>query len=137
MKHVSPSILHGAFASPSQSSVPGKGILEMWMTRLLEALHESRRRQVLRVVSDNSHLLATPEQIASVMKLAHKAKPMPTEPDKQTSATGSWASVMMSRSAAITVVVLAVFLLHVIVAASLLDSRTSNAGHTPPIVHTD
>ena len=108
------------------------------MTRLLDALHESRRRQALRVISDNSHLLATPEQMASVMKVAHEAKPMPTDThNKQTSASGSWVSVMMSRSAAITVVVVAVFVLHVIVAAILLDSRTSNAGHVPPIIHTD
>lgn len=109
----------------------------MWMMRLLDALHESRRRQVLRAISDNSHLLATLEQIASVMKAAHEAKPMPTDTDKPTSATGSWVSVMMSRSAAITVVVVAVFVLHVIFAATLLDSRTSNAGHAPPVIHTD
>jgi hypothetical protein len=109
----------------------------MWLTRFLDALHESRRRQALRVISDISHLLATPEQIAGVMKTAHRAKTMPTDNDRQTSATRSWASVMMSRSAAITVVVLAVFLLHVIFAASLLDSRTSSAGHTPPVSQTD
>jgi hypothetical protein len=137
MKPVSPSTMHGVSASPLQSSVPGKGILEVWIARLLDALHESRRRQALRVISDNSHLLATPEQIASVMKVAHEAKPMPTDTDKQTSATGSWVSVMMSRSAAVTVVVVAVFVLHVIVAATLLDSTTSSAGHAPPIIHTD
>ena len=105
--------------------------------KLLDALHESRRRQVLRVVSDNSHLLATPEQIASVIKVANETKPMPTDTDKQAPATGSWVSVMMSRSAAITVVVLAVFVLHLVVAATLLDSTASNAGHAPPVVHTD
>jgi hypothetical protein len=109
----------------------------MWITGFLDALHESRRRQALRAISDNSHLLATPEQIVSVMKVAHEAKPMPTDTDEQTSATGSWVSVMMSRSAAITVVVVAVFVLHVIFAATLLDSKTSNAGHAPPIIHTD
>jgi len=109
----------------------------MWVTGFLDALHEARRRQALRAISDNSHLLATPEQIASVTKIAHEAGPMPTDIDKQIPATGSWVSVMMSRSAAITVVVVAVFVLHLIVAATLLDSTTSNAGHAPPIVHTD
>jgi hypothetical protein len=137
MRQVSPSIRRGVSASASQSGAPGKGILKVWITRFLDALHESRHRQALRAISDISHLLATPEQIADAMKTAHRTKTMPTDSDKQTSATGSWASVMMSRSAAITVVVLAVFLLHVIFAASLLDSRTSSAGHTPPIIHTD
>jgi hypothetical protein len=109
----------------------------MWIARLLDALHESRRRQTLRVISDLRHLVATPEEIADAMKTAHRTKTMPADNDEQTSATRSWASIMMSRSAVITVVVLAVFLLHVIVAASLLDSRSSSAGHTPPVIHTD
>jgi hypothetical protein len=137
MRQVSPSNRHGVSASASQSRAPGKGILAMGMTRLLDALHESRRRQVLRAVRDLSHLFATPEEIAGAMKITDRTKTMPTDNDQQTSATRSWASVMMSRSAAITVVVLTVFLLHVIFAASLLDSRTSSAGHTPPIIHSD
>jgi hypothetical protein len=35
---------------------------------LLDALHESRRRQANRIIHDHSHLLAKPQQIAELVK---------------------------------------------------------------------
>lgn len=66
MKSASNSIMHSAAADVSR---PAKRRRSSWVRALLDALHESRRRQANRIIHDHSHLLAKPEQIAGLVTL--------------------------------------------------------------------
>jgi amidase len=65
MKSASNSIMHSAAAGASR---PAKRHRLSWVRALLDALHESRRRQANKIIHDHSHLLAKPEQIAGLVK---------------------------------------------------------------------
>jgi hypothetical protein len=127
MKSASNSIMHSAAAGASRPAK--KGGRSSRVRALLDALHESRRRQANKIIHDHSHLLAKPQQIAELVNQPARNSAMSIEKYLES----RFRFPAMTKEFVVIAAVLLVFLVHIIAAAVIVDGRASTSVAAAPV----